>query len=642
MAIVLAIAAAGLMVGTATAAAASPPWWLEVTVAGAGAGLGSVGGPLGSIAGAMASTALLYYLYNIGGATSKTPASTSYYAPYVSSVINSTYNQLEMLNSSLGTQSQLSTTSYYYFAQSMEAAIPSFLNQSALNQTYMGYLSGMYAAADNISRSVIYPLNSIFFNTYEWAAENSGSISNGAFTGVTVTPNIPSIFGFNMSKGSTYFIIPQSDFYFFGNASIALTNTLTGGVYYVNHTAIITQAPTYSVYSSSGYEKTGAYLNNVTNTATATAGEFNIPTGIYTVTSFSDSAYSIRGDTFDPSIPVSAAVATDAFQLTPTGALEDTANMIYWMTYYNSGYMGNSASTGFKYGINQANYLVVDSSRPYYGGKGGSAFPLQYGAAFSVSQKPINTVLSNVPGELNSVVNTMGQAFMSANAYFQTLHNEGYTNASSLPSNKLVPFPSWFVPTALLNGTFNLTEMQALYYAYLNQIGNWYNASRGSPIKANQSVDNTTFTNGFIQVFGNLTVHNGGTKYYNQTWFLPLISVGSWPFKVGSWTNVTNNMPDPEFLVTSGADAGQMIDVTNGTFYTLGITVNGTSTQSYTIQPVTISYVLPPQTSIGKVPGAGGFFSGSRFGLPVWEWIAVVFITAVVIGTVYSTRKRGD
>ena len=76
--------------------------------------------------------------------------------------------------------------------------------------------------------------------------------------------------------------------------------------------------------------------------------------------------------------------------------------------------------------------------------------------------------------------------------------------------------------------------------------------------------------------------------------------------------------------------------VVNGTFYTEALTVNGTSTSSFTVSPVTIQYVLPHTVSIGKLNN--GFFFSKTAGLQNWELILAGIITVIGIAIVFDRK----
>jgi hypothetical protein len=257
----------------------------------------------------------------------------------------------------------------------------------------------------------------------------------------------------------------------------------------------------------------------------------------------------------------------------------------------------------------------------------------------SVTYSP-SISLSGFASFMGTLVTLSNNALSTGTAFFNELKGLGYSSASQVPASLIQFSPSTFVPTAMLNSSFNATEMQALYTAFLIQLKTWFNQTSGHQLKGNQTFTNSTFINGFVQLYGNLTVIRGAAKtYYNNTYVIPLIDLGSWNYKVHTWSNITNGTPDPNWLITSGSNAGTLLNLQDATFYTLGITVNGTATSSYTIKPVTIQYVLPQTIPIGTL-STGGFFASSQFGLAVWEWIVMVFIVAGVIGVVYGARRR--
>lgn len=613
----MAVAVAGLMVGSSAAAAASPPWWVGVVGAGAGAAIGSIGGPVGAISGAVGGALLADYIYSIATQSSHSAGSTTAtYRSYAGSVFNTTLNQIALLNSQLGTESNLTTTSYYFFAQAMESETPNFLNQSTLNATYLGWDSGMYAAADNLSRSAIFPLNNLLFTTFNWEVGNSYP------TYIMDAYPYSSFVGNALTNGTEYFITPSSDFYFVQNQTVVLQNIFSGAKYYINESLSMSMGQAHandagSYTTEAGWVWAPAYV---------AASQIGITSpSVYKVVSISAPINKIYGSTTYPhgfqtgyssgpgTISATYVSATDAISIASTGAIA----MNYVVQTTNGfGFSGGTRMIGVSEGGSSGNLYSY----------GLSSLTPSYGGAVATMISQVQSIMSN--------------AFTTAKAYFTQLKNLGYTQASQVPIAMRAVLPSYYLPDAFLNGSFNSTELQALYAAYLLQIKTWFSGQNVTNFKRDLNVTNATFANGFTQIYGNLTVLNGTSKtYYNDTWFLPLIDVGVWHYKVDSWSNITNGTPDPNWLITSGADEGQIIALTNATFYTTGISVNGTSVDSATVRAATIGYVLPATNSIGGLH-TGGFFATSQLGLPVWEWITIVFITAGIIGVVYSARRK--
>lgn len=610
MAVIFAIAVAGLMIGTAAAVAAAPPWWVTAAGAGIGAGIGSVGGPIGSIAGAMAGATLANLLYNVATKTSQATGSTvASYRSYAGTGFNASANSLAYINSELGTSANLTTTSYYFFAQAMESEVPAFLGNSTLNATYVGWDSGMYATADNLSRAAIQPVNSLLFQFFKWTEENSYP------TAVMDGSPYSSIVGNKLTVGTLYFITPVSDFYFIQNSTAVFQN--------VNNNLTYTVGGSLPIDTVTGIANDGGtYVASAQPAWSPVAVQSGMPSGVYRLTSLSAPLNKLKGSTTWPvgyttgytagpaTLSAGVTATTDAISLTSQGMIAEN--------YVSQTLLAVSIGSS-------ANMLSAEL--------GSTSGASDYGYA-------TNGQTGEVSASLTQIQTIMSNAYSSANAFFQELKGLGYSNANQVPASLLVTLPSFYLPSSFLNGTFNATELQALYMAYLLQLKSWLNQTSGHTLRSNMTVNNATFSNGFVQVYGNLTVINGTHKaYYNDTWFLPLINIGTWTYKVKTWSNITNGTPDPNWLVTSGNSAGTLINLQDATFYTLGISVNGTATSSYTIKPVTIQYVLPRTASLGKFSN-GGFFSGSQFGLPVWEWVAVVFVTALVIGIVYGAQKR--
>ena len=602
------LVAFGLIATPAIASASSPPWWVTAVGAGGGAALGSIGGPIGAVAGAVVGATVADYLYNLATPEVKTPSSNTYtaYASYAGSVYNTTYDQMQLLNSQLGTQSNLTITSYYYFAQSMEAEVPAFLPNSTLNAMYLGWDSGMYAAADNLTRSAVYPLNSIIFNNWIWQEQNSYTtyrVSSGGVSAITGNPVI---------AGNEFFILPSTNFYFITNSSIVLQNTVNGTKYYINESLPTTYVQSWYYNSAS----LGYYMvsGNTFVPQIVSANSVGIPLGIYKIISITEPSTSSSFWLGLTNLRPTYTVTTDAIDISSSGTILNSfiAQGSTGMNSQGPPHALIEAELGVPYNANQ-------NVQVYYNYADG-------------------TVPAGVTNQLDAVTSIMSNAFNSASAFFNELKSFGYTSASQVPASLLMSFPSSVIPTAMLNHSFNATELQALYYAYLLQLKTWFNSSASHTLKSNMTVDNTTFTNGFVQVYGNLTVLNGTHKtYYNDTWFLPLINLGDWTYRVHEWSNITNGTPDPNWLITSGSDSGTLLNLQDATFYTLAISVNGTSVSSYTIKPVTIGYVLPHTIPIGTFK-SGGFFVQKEGPLATWEWILIGLISLVAVAAIFERR----
>ena len=605
--VILLIVTFSIIATPALAFAATPPWWVTATGAVGGGIIGTIatgGTPIGAIAGATAGALLANYIYSITQTQSKGSSgfSTTQETQYLRSVDNSTLDTLYMQNASALTQKDLTETSYYYFAQLMDTTVPSFLANSTLNETYMGWDSGLYASLDNLSISEIYPLNTIMFNYYNWLAENSYPSS----TATMYADWTPTVAGQELTVGSYYFITSNNNFYFQSNFSMTLQNIVNGTSLTVKYN--VNQPLAIMPYQTSS-GTAGTITQAISTPTIVTAQELGIQSGEYKVTSISVSPRKMiesEDTTTTYTYPLSN-IYTDAIQLTSTGSPDNNFVITNAVSY-----------TAVNFIVGQIASLSVN--------------PIQYS----------DSSIVNIETYISDIYSMITNSYNSAVAYFNQLKSLGYNSASQVPPSLLYVTPSIFVPNAMLNSTFNATELQSLYIAYLLQLKSWLNETSKHTLQANMTIDNTTFDNGFVQVYGNLEnniTSNGIVShyYYNNTWFVPLINLDKWTFKVHSWTNITNNTPDPNFLIVSGSDSGTLVNVVNGTFYTEAISVNGTSTSSYTITPVTIQYVLPHTTPIGKLNN-GGFLFSKTAGLQNWELILAGIITVIGIAIVFDRK----
>ena len=630
--VILVIVTFSIIATPALALASTPPWWVTATGGVIGGTVGAIaGGPIGAIAGATGGAIIADYIYGLTQSQSKSPStlSTSQITQYLSSVTNTSYDSILESNSTALTENGLLKTSYYYFAQSMETLVPNALSNSTLNETYMGYGSGIYAAMDNISSSVIDPLNQISYNYFMWTVANSYPTS----TATTFADLAAMTIGNNMSTGDYFFLTPYSHIFVQGNFTLKLLNIFNGK--YVNISQTVSSTEGYfQEYDTSNIAYTMA-IPNPTIFLASTLGitqssVYEVISSSITLTGYPHTVSSVQSNA-EPSVnqystfPV---ITTDAIQLSPSGAISNNYKVTQPTVFtdystYNAAYLAVTIP-------NDADYCfaVTDSGIVYVNG---------YTSVIS-----LNNPFSASMGLLSGINSQYSGAYQSALAFFNELHNFGYFSASQVPASLLQTFPSSYVPASMLNGTFNATELQSLYVAYLLQLKSWLNETSTHTLKANMTVTNSTFNNGFVQVYGNLenNITSSGKishYYYNNTWFVPLINLDKWTFKVHSWTNITNNTPDPNFLIVSGSDSGTLVNVVNGTFYTDAISVNGSSTSSFTISPVTIQYVLPHTVSIGKLNN-GGFLFSKTAGLQNWELILAGIITVIGIAIVFDRK----
>lgn len=600
--IVVGVAAIIVAVPTVVVAASpSPPWWVtDIAVVGGGVAGAVVGGPVGAVAGALGGALLVQAIYGLSGQTSKTPSSSAQYIGYDEGIINATIDEMKLANAQTGTMNDLTLTSYYYFAQLMNSIVPQFLGNTTLNETAMGYLSGLYFAFNNVTKAAVDTFNQEALLQQQWSILNSyPTLMSYAVLGASFVGN-------NITNGELLYITPNTNFYFVTNNSFTLTNIFTGSSYSVKQNTSFIRSNTWTSSVPAGNPDASV----VSSETLASAYNYGIKTGIYSVSNMALS--DVVGYTMYNGaklIDTGAAVVTDAVSLAPSGGISTS----------NFGLItgeGNQYNSGFDV-INFAPVTIL----------------LPNSAAYTPTFS-----MTNITSVGQYTAKIMSNAYSSAQAFFTELKNLGYTSASQVPAALTMTPPSMIVPNAMLNSTFNATELQALYYAYLLQLKTWFNQTTTHQLKGNMTIDNATFTNGFVQVYGNLAMTNStGKYYYNNTWFLPLINLGDWTYRVHTWSNITNGTPDPNWLITSGSSSGTLLNLVNATFYTEAISVNGTSVSSYTIKPVTISYVLPSTTPIGKI-STGGFFTNRYGPLATWEWILIGLISLVAIAAIFERR----
>ena len=600
----------------------SAPWWVNVvgiTVGGLAGELLTGGNPLGVIGGAIAGDMIANYLYNL--LTGEQQSLGTDYLPYVQNIINETNQSISETEAYANTMATLVDADYYYFAQLMEAIAPDFLNRTTMNATYMFYDSGAYATIDELSGLVLYSINDLLNSVYSWVSQEEsagvlGTLGRPAGTATNNYYDSLGAYGFDLSTGEKIYVQNSTAYLEFTgkNAYAVLTNSMTGKKYNVSSATTTTIAGT-------------TYASPATKDQIGMAMLRALPDGFYNISSFSGT---YAGYLFSDCPPVQA----NGIPAIAPSTIASTHRV-----YDNSGTLGSNIT---------AAVLGV-------GVIGGTALQQYAIGSFAGTTLENNVSMQGIPSmgfdsqyltqffiNLNQ---TFNNAFASAQVYFNQLRDLGYTNASQLPPGQIVPLPSFAIPPQLVDQSLNLSQMTALYDAYLEDLKAFY--ANHTKLTFNTTMLNETFQNGFYEEYGNLTMPNGtGPKIYvNNTDFLFMTQSPKEHFYVKKTSYF--NTSGFEALVISDPvqyNIGSLIEIPSGsTFFTEAIYLNGSRTGSAYIYPAPISVVLPPSLNLTPIQGGSSppvaWYSQLLGGLPAWAWALFGVLAIIVVAAAERKRK---
>ena len=605
----------------------SAPWWVSVVGIAVGGLAGSLvtgGNPIGVIGGAITGDLIANYLYNL--LTGEQQSLQANYVPYAENVFNETVQSISQSEAYANTMATLVDADYYYFAQLMEAIAPDFLNQTSLNATHIFYDSGAYATMDKLAGLVLYSINDLLQSVFTWIqAENQsgvlGSYANLVSGAGTEYQDTQGYIGFELKAGNEIYVQNQTSYLEFvnRNPSVNLTNVLTGKTYTETAPQITT---TYQPSSWAG----GSGANQNTG-ITELRG---IPSGLYSLTSIGGQGLAA---VYSDSPPIMA----DGI---PAATLSTTMGVATWD---NS---GSGVNSGFTYGA-PLTVTVRGGSQQTQFTEGKVA--IAGTSLYNVTVQGVPENFGFAPQYLNQFVinlnQTFNNAYASAQVYFNQLRDLGYTNASQLPPGQIVPLPSFAIPPQLVDQSLNLSQITALYDAYLEDIKAFY--ANHTKLTFNTTMLNETFQNGFYEEYGNLTMPNGtGPKIYvNNTDFLFMTQSPKEHFYVKKTSYF--NTSGFEALVISDPvqyNIGSLIEIPSGsTFFTEAIYLNGSKTGSAYIYPAPISVVLPPSLNLTTIKGGSSppvaWYSQLLGGLPAWAWALFGVLAIIIVAAAERKRK---
>ena len=561
---------------------ASVPWYISVIGGITGGILGSLtGSPLGTIAGATAGVMIADYLYN---ALHKTDSLAGYdnnqlYAnEFGSSYENITGQELLNTEHSDNTAIELLSEDYYYNAQAEEAISLYYLNQSSLNCFNISLASGSYATLNNVSLSLFSPVDVVLWQTWF-----TGRSDNNNYFNTTNLIN-SGVEGECLELGDYIFVSPQ-------NFSTELFRQGSGN-YYVN---------LQNFYSGKTY--------NLTSNGVLPFDTSSIPNGFYKISG------------------ISGNIIYAGIEIEPSGAIVVPSSVDHPQS--------KGAATDMLNAFCAISSVFSSSDEVVSGSYGGTLFDGQTTGSFYYS--PSN--FAGLPNYYSNLQSDLNKYFTSASTYFASLKELGYTNINQLPAHDIIPFPSDAVPNSLITGNFTLQELQAIYFAYLNDLNNtFHNSTLYNGHNYTKFFNQTEFVNGFLTVYGNLTWQTGTTTHYlNNTDFF----IQTYSTKLYFQVHRTTQLVGEQFpvLVLNGSENGTLLYV-DASIYVISLTLAGKPISSYTLQPEQISYVLPTTVSISPI--SPPLLTFQNF-LEKYYIIVALLIVAVLVAFVYeSTKKKGE
>ena len=597
----------GYFSGHALVKLSGVPWWYTVgSSALAGASIGFiVGGPIGALVGGIAGGivgAIIAYFFGSSG-----PQSAQQLALIEQEQSNTMVGVMNQINEAISLISvinSLTETSYYYFAQEMEAVAERYMN-SSFNESQLLISSGVLNQIAHILQPVLDVIGYSYVELYNFELDSSAGPTTSACSGYGFDVQNP-LSGMPLDTGQYYWLDGNNTYFYGKSLNVEWQNAFTGAINYVNST--VKTSVTYEYYPTTA---TGCYVYPGGTSYLDGYIKSNL-TGLYKLVSVSAG----QGSAF-----------TDAISMGTNwnGPLDSEISFNQNKMYAGDQYDAAGTYTArVVYRLNPSSTSGLTQGTCDLGGT--ATNQVLYCYNYNTSQ-------------IGQVISTSNTAFTnsyeSASTFINKLEGLGYTNYSQIPANETIPFPSWFVPASMLNGTFNETELYALYVAYLESLNNTFHHEK--QLTGNDSINQTIF-GGFAQESGTLNLSNSysGHKEINGT-FLIEINQGKLNFQVGQKTIFTAQTPvivingyygDPTFINGSLIQASA-----NSTFYTTAIVVNGTSEQSYTLSGQLIKVYLYAPGNLTPIPSLGVFLTSKIFEeYLIIAVLVIVILAAVIVG----------
>lgn len=600
----------GYFSGHALVKLSGVPWWYTVgSSALAGASIGFiVGGPLGALVGGITGAVIGGIMAYFFGDTPNSGLTATQEAELIAveSATNNTmvgvYNAINEAESMLSVVTSLTNTSFYYFAQEMEAVGQRYIN-SSFNESQLELSSGVLLQLAKIMQPIFDVIGYSTMELSNWGLESMAGQS-------TVCENLfgtqsPTLSGEQLKTG--YYMLDGNNSYFYiQNLSMTFKNVFTGTEY--NFTT-----PTKSSITTYAYGPSGVLEASQTSPF-AGYTKTNM-TGLYQLVSYSGG---------DAKVPF-----TDALYLGSTwGAGTLPNDMAYSPFFLKTGLTYNTAGSTdvpiYTLCFNPTTQTGISSSVTSTDLSNGQE---SYKINYDINEDPIT-------GMFTAANNALNNAYSAYEVMIGQYEALGIYNFSQIPANETIPFPSWFVPASLLNGSFNETQLYALYIAYLESLNNTFHNEKH--LTGNDSINQTLFS-GFAQESGTLNLSNNysGHKEINGT-FLIEINQGKLRFQVGQETTFTSQTPvivisgyygDPTYINGSLIQASA-----NSTFYTTAIVVNGTSEQSYTLSGQLIKVYLYSPGNLTATPIGAFLLTNKTVEYLIIAVLVIVVLAAVIVG----------
>lgn len=606
----------GYYSGYAITRLSGAPWWYTVgSSALAGASLGFIaGGPIGAlvggIAGAIIGGIFASWYNNPGAETGTNQAVQEAAISETNNTFTSAWNQITEAISMIVTTSSLMNASYYYFAQEMEAVAERYMNAS-FTESQLILSSGVLQQVAMIMQPLLDAIGYTYADMYNWVLSSWAGPSNQIEDAFGSSPSCElqnQLSGEPLTVGNYYMLDGTNSFFYIGNLSMTWENVF-------NNTQCTFKTPTMSTITTYEYISTGETITE------PLAGIFKTKnmTGLYQLKALTigggSGAYTdglCLGTSYTSltALPLSLKLGQITVgageRYNSIGAYEES-NTEFQLNPTTSNFRGQNIGL-WKTGFNQMQFNYSESALD---------------SVFNVSNNAFNN------------------GYATSQAFIQKLQMLGIFNYTQIPANETIPFPSWFVPASMLNGTFNESELYALYVAYLNSLNNTFHHEK--ELTGKDGINQTIFS-GFAQETGVLNLSNNysGHKQINGT-FLIEINQGKLKFHVGQETIFTAQTPvivingyygDPTYINGSLIQASS-----NSTFYTTALLVNGTSEQSYTLSAQLIKVFITSPGNLSSFPTGAFFLNNKTFEYLVLAVLVIVVLAAVIVGIERKDRK---
>ncbi|HEV2316255.1 MAG TPA: hypothetical protein VGV89_01600 [Thermoplasmata archaeon] len=467
---------------------------------------GPVGAAVGCVAGAVATGVALGIGAYIGAQSSGQVSLGAQYAAWAKTVMAAFGNEENLTATSYANLASALNFSSIGFQRMADNAALLQLNRSSYSYPLDLVQSGLAAQMGAIGWAYTRQVGEVITPTIN---QLNGNGAPGA-TYASVNPEISSAGGFGLSgAGSlTYTAGASSSFQNYVGGpmiSTASGSAATFDVYVPGGTNITEAAPagTTLTIAARSYANPLAWWNVTTSIPSGSGLQYaTVPTpqsgGSYNFT-FTDSGAG-AGSSY---IMLSSGTRLPSSSNTPLGI--DAIG-----TYFGA---GQSSVCG---GTAAAQWFWTDPS----------TFVLAHYATCSVTtaDTPSYKIFAGPTGGQNFLT-WLGKiewnAALNGNAYWSFLRSLGYTSASQIPANCIIPAPYQVLPSNLNLGNLTVPQLTSLYEVWLQGLGNFYNVTlSGTQFCGQQNarfnLNSVTWGNWAVSTVGSLYIANSsGTFNYN-------------------------------------------------------------------------------------------------------------------------------